>query len=52
VALPFDADEFQSQKTANSLSRGDHLRTRQAGSADDGLHIDAIQQRQKQEKTG
>ncbi len=43
---------FAALLAANSLRRGDHLRTGQAGSGDDGLQIDTIQQRQKQKQSG
>ncbi len=49
MALTLGAAEFQGQETADGLSGGNHLRTRQARGGDDGLQIDAIQQGHKQE---
>jgi hypothetical protein len=52
VTFALGADQLEGQETADRLGGGDHLRTGQARRADDGLQIDAIQQRQKQEQTG
>ena len=52
VAFALGADQFQGQETADGLRGGNHLRTGQASRGDDGLQIDAIQQRQKQEQSG
>ena len=49
MALTLGAAEFQGQETADGLSGGNHVRTRQARGGDDGLRIDAIQQGHKQE---
>ena len=49
VAFALGADQFQGQEAADGLSRGNHLRTRQASRGDDRLQIDAVQQGHKQE---
>jgi hypothetical protein len=47
VAFALRANQFQGQETADGLSGGNHLRTRQASGGDGRLQIEALQQGHK-----